>query len=767
MTPSRPTLRPARSCRFSRSSTARRTLLLTICPLLPACAPALPDEPPAQFTAAEIAMIHGRFADLTYARLTSSGIVPAGAVRVDSSDPPIAGRPAVALLRFRGLVGEGDGQIPPGWIVHRAELRLTTLNSGSGARAHRMLVPWDPAVTWAGAFGGDGIQTDDVEAAAAADFDSGFLVRGQRVFDVTAAVQAWADGAPNYGWALLPAGSDSWEFRAPTPAGGPDEPRLSVLFGPPHPRLALASGDITPESAVLLVQPTAAGPVAVRVATDPDFDRVIARHSLESADLLVPVKLEQTGLTPATRYYYDAVDAAGSRRAGTFATPSRAGQRRGLRFGVSGDWRGDLRPYPAVANVVRRRLDFFVALGDTIYADVPSPAVPVPQSIELSQFRAKHAEVYADAFGRTSLADIRASTPWFSVIDDHEVTNDFAGGAPPASHPLFAGSAGEFINRTALFEHALRAFHEFHPIREEFYGDTGDPRTAGARKLYRARQFGLDAALFVLDARSFRDEAIPALLSPGAPDARTWFRNAFAPARTMLGRAQFDELTADLLAAEQADVTWKFILVPEPIQNLGPILGQDRFEGYAAERSRLLRFIDENHVRNVVFITADIHSTIVNNLTYQLEYGGPQIATSAWEISTGAVAYAAPFGPTVVEILSAVPVIGPLIELLYDSLDRDGKDQLLTDAIDTLLRGWGYDPIGLDGAPVPATLLQGRWSLLHTYGWTEFEIDAATQRLTVTTYGIDWYDRDELLSDPIGVLSRTPQVLSRFVVEPQ
>src|SRR5690606_39964051 len=52
------------------------------------------------------------------------------------------------------------------------------------------------------------------------------------------------------------------------------------------------------------------------------------------------------------------------------------GERQGLRFGASGDVRGDLAPYPAIANAPGRDLDFFVHLGDTVYADFPSPAVP-------------------------------------------------------------------------------------------------------------------------------------------------------------------------------------------------------------------------------------------------------------------------------------------------------------------------------------------------------------------------------------------------------
>jgi hypothetical protein len=87
--------------------------------------------------------------------------------------------------------------------------------------------------------------------------------------------------------------------------------------------------------------------------------------------------------------------------------------------------------------------------------------------------------------------------------------------------------------------------------------------------------------------------------------------------------------------------------IGEPTQNLGVLGASDRYEGYAAERAALLNFVKVNNIQNVVFVTADIHGTLVNNLTYQTSPGGPQIQSGAWEISTGSGGYDAPFGPTV------------------------------------------------------------------------------------------------------------------------
>jgi hypothetical protein len=53
---------------------------------------------------------------------------------------------------------------------------------------------------------------------------------GPATFDVTASVQAWVDGTPNHGWALLPLGANGWDF--PTRAG-PTPPQLTVTFVPP------------------------------------------------------------------------------------------------------------------------------------------------------------------------------------------------------------------------------------------------------------------------------------------------------------------------------------------------------------------------------------------------------------------------------------------------------------------------------------------------------------------------------------------------------
>jgi 3-phytase/alkaline phosphatase D len=528
----------------------------------------------------------------------------------------------------------------------------------------------------------------------------------------------------------------------------------------------VAAGDVDATSAILWARAEKRGRLTFLYRPLGTSSGRIGTRTVFVDDPRVPAKAAIDRLIPGTDYVYAAFSWSDRKsRTGFFKTASPPGVRAGLRFGVSGDSRGELTPFPAVAPAVQRRLDFFVNLGDTIYADVPSPALPKEQAETLEDFRTKHDEVLSEALGLNALGDLRSSTAIFALIDDHEVTNDFAGGAHPSSDPRFAFTDELFINETGLYRTGLAAFLEYNPLRRELHSATSDPRTEGKLKLYRTRRHGNDAALFLLDARSFRDEELPPVENPlDAAEVSEFLTASFHPERTMLGRAQIEDLKKDLLLAHREGVTWKFIFVPEPIQNLGVLAAGDRFEGYAAERTELLRFIDQRDIANVVFVAADIHGTLVNNLTYQLAPFQPQIPLASFEITTGPVAYDAPFGATVIRLARER---GLDLRPFYDGLPREGKDFFVTFLLNAFLLLLGYDPVGLEGSLIDAELLAGTYYPIHVYGWTEFEIDRRTQALTVTTYGIDPYTEEDLQTIPDEVLSRRPQVVSRFRVTPK
>lgn len=529
----------------------------------------------------------------------------------------------------------------------------------------------------------------------------------------------------------------------------------------------VAAGDVNQTSAVLWARTAHSGAVMFEVMSD---DGAVAGiYTADATDPMLPVKITIDGLIPGTQYTYTVTDSAGERMSGRFQTAAEIGTYAGLRFGVSGDWRGELRPYPAVSNVPDRNLAFFVEHGDTVYADIPSVDFPTEQAVSVDDYRIKHAEVYSERFGRNYWADVRAAAAIYATIDDHEVTNDFAGGAAPSTDERFAGEAVEFINQTALYRNGLQVFQEYNPLRDEFYTNTGDARVDGRPKLYRSVTFGSDAAMIILDARSFRDQNQEGTLDIFNREAiQAYLESLFVEGRTMLGRPQVEDLKRDLLAAHNAGITWKFIMIPEPAQQTGWFGGNDRWEGFAPERTEVMQFIEDNNIRNVVFVAADVHTTFINNITYQTEAGGDVIPSHAFEISTGSVAFYPPTGQALVEGAREFGLISESAFNTYQSSSLEAKDALLQDLFNRfVLRLQGYEPLGLENTLIDASFSQGGYVLGHSFGWTEFDIDAESQILTVTTYGVPAYDRDTLEANPTAIIDQTPAILSQFTVTPQ
>lgn len=541
--------------------------------------------------------------------------------------------------------------------------------------------------------------------------------------------------------------------------------------------LGVSAGDVTSSSAVLWAQADEDGIVRFDIATDPSAESIVQSVSVD-AHAGDPLHVRVRDLAPGTHYYYRVVAEGGEVLTGEFRTAFNDRAYHGLSFGVTGDWRGGNTPYAALSNVPDHDLQFFVQLGDTIYSDIPSPAFPGDQSRTLEEYRTRYVETLTERGGANFLADVRSHFAQFATIDDHEVTNDFAGGAPAASDPRFGETSG-LINETELYRNGLQAFHDYQPINQIVWSNTGDDSVDGRPKLYRMQDYGLDARVIVTDQRSFRDAEL-ADWNGTAGDAGRFLAQAYDPSRTLLGDPQLEKLKKDLLDAQKKGELWKFVNIAEPIQNLGPAAAADRYEGYAAERAELLRFIDENNITNVVFVAADIHGTVVNNLTYQDFPSGVQKAVDAFEITTGSVAFSPSFGPAVEGLAKQLGLVSPAADAFYNSLpvanDADSflndKDDFLKALVNQQLDAFGYDRVGLNdnlsqaAGLVDARLLRGDYIAAHSFGWTEFSIDPDTHVLTVTTWGIPTYGEAEAAANPEAIAARTPVIVSQFEVHP-
>ena len=263
---------------------------------------------------------------------------------------------------------------------------------------------------------------------------------------------------------------------------------------------------------------------------------------------------------------------------------------------------------------------FNINLGDTIYSDSEVGGAPVARTV--AEKRAK----YKLGLALPALWALRTSAALYSHWDDHEFINDFS--KPEHGQAIYAAG--------------VKSFRDYSPV-------TYSTKLG----LYRTFRWGKHLELFFLDERSFRSakatQACAGDLAPTAPQA---VRDAFAtlapplrnpvppaclaaindPSRTMLGARQYAAFTKAIAAST---ATWKVVVNEVPIQQFFA-LPYDRWEGYAAERERLLRFLEAN-VRNVVFLTTDTHANLVNEVRYRT-LGGPPESSGIWEVVTGPVA---------------------------------------------------------------------------------------------------------------------------------
>jgi hypothetical protein len=145
-----------------------------------------------------------------------------------------------ALIRFDGLLGAaGDGRVPSGATIVRAHLSIQIADDidtplfDPDFFVHRVLVPWSESSTWNSLGGGlSGGELSPVLAVFTGDNSPDG--DGYRRLDVTSAVQAWANGEPNHGFAILPeiisGNDDGIEIYTSESSNPLLRPRLEVVY---------------------------------------------------------------------------------------------------------------------------------------------------------------------------------------------------------------------------------------------------------------------------------------------------------------------------------------------------------------------------------------------------------------------------------------------------------------------------------------------------------------------------------------------------------
>ncbi len=414
--------------------------------------------------------------------------------------------------------------------------------------------------------------------------------------------------------------------------------------------LGVASGDPSPSGVVLWTRLAPdplhggglahAGPIEVDwvVARDERLRQVVSRGTgVARPELAHSVHLEVEGLEPGRDYWYRFLAGGFASPVGrTRTAPPHDRQLERLRMGFcscanfQGGW------FAAYSRLAEEELDLVLHLGDYIYETGPAAGIGgrvhttpeagarANQLTTLADYRNRHAQYKTDP----ALQAAHAAAPWVVVTDDHDVENNYAGALDidPGTDPVV------FLLQRAA---AYRAFYEHMPLRREALPVGPDMR------LFRRIRFGDLLDLHLLDTRQYRtdqpgDFSTPAGREQAARDFRPGLPPGGNPGGTLLGAEQERWLLEGL---HQSPARWNAlgnqVMMAElnfgrfePPVNGGHLsFNVDNWDGYGAERSRILAVAAADRDANLVVLTGDAHAAWVHDLEADFRDPGHPIAT--------------------------------------------------------------------------------------------------------------------------------------------
>ncbi|MEM9598118.1 MAG: alkaline phosphatase D family protein [Acidobacteriota bacterium] len=415
----------------------------------------------------------------------------------------------------------------------------------------------------------------------------------------------------------------------------------------------VASGVTSSNSVLLWTRAPGAADLTLHVGTEASFlaPALTGARKLQvevGADEDWTVRVPVGDLEPGTLYHYRFTALGGETAEGRFRTAPAADDSALLGMVVGGDLGGQGycrrvdRGYSIFRSMLDLAPDLLIANGDMIYADGVCPArgpdgwVNIPgdfMSVAAPQMDWTNREQLLESFfghWRYNRADphhrnFLAAVPMLAQWDDHEVINDFGASWPQwLPNPRRPGYA-ELVRagRDALFW--------WNPI----------PRGEDDR-IYRSLRWGKEVEIFIVDSRSYR--------------SYNDLVDRPSNAKTLLGEEQLEWLKDGLA---KSDATWKIISNDVPLSiptgSRSFLFGRDSFAngqrsdfsqrtGFESEQVQLLKFLDGQDIRNVVFVATDVHFAI--SLRYDIDMDGDGDSLLMHEFVSGPLSARSPPTPT-------------------------------------------------------------------------------------------------------------------------
>lgn len=408
--------------------------------------------------------------------------------------------------------------------------------------------------------------------------------------------------------------------------------------------LGVASGSPLHDSVVLwtrLLLPDLSGvhlgqtAVTVRweVAHDEKFTRLVqSGQSLASVELAHSVHVEVAGLEADRWYFYrfmagDAVSPVGRTR--TLPKPDAVVNR--LRLGYASCQKWEDGYFTAWRHMRQENLDAVMFLGDYIYeypakySKVRTPTGGWVRSLD--DYRQRYALYKGDA----DLQAMHAACPWLMTWDDHEVQNDYAWLQAGNSGFTDPASPTDFLARRAA---AYQAYYEHMPLRAAVLTQALAGLARGAEmRIYSRLQYGQLAALYLLDARQYKD---PQVCNKGGALGSSTLNPAQCPAwndpkRSLLGRQQERWLVDEFAKTKSRETGWNVLGQPTLFgqrdfkNGPGQSLWNDGWDGYTAARSRVTDALRQHAVSNPVLLGGDVHENWVGHV--KADYADPSSAS--------------------------------------------------------------------------------------------------------------------------------------------
>lgn len=386
---------------------------------------------------------------------------------------------------------------------------------------------------------------------------------------------------------------DGWARRHRRPLAVP--PAAGGAFAE-----GVAAGAPKPRGIQLWTRLSGAGPgdrrLTLEVARDRAFRRTVVRREVVARggrDGTVRARVEgRRLLAPGEEYFYRFATRGSHSEVGRFRTlpPPDSNQAVRIAFFSCQDWQ--IGWYGAHRVLAGEDVDLVVCLGDYIYernfyesTKVRTDTLGANRDGEvqtLDEYRAKYRLYKSDA----DLRAMHAAHPFLAIWDDHEVEDNYARDLPGEETKQVRVP---FLQRRA---NGYRAWDEYMPF--DYVG-------RGTR-IYRSLRVGRNAELFLLDQRQYRDD------QPCGDNIEQPCPEAETVPRKYLGDAQKAWFKRSL---QGSGARWKLVGNQLMVMSLdapnGNTLNKDSWDGYGVERREVLGHVRDRRIRDVAFMTGDIH----------------------------------------------------------------------------------------------------------------------------------------------------------------